>query len=279
MVWEQQHAGIPVFQALLNGHITAKRTAASPAASSPTRRRGESRRSDWAAMAVNRPLAPEAVAKAAADVGRPSPAAVEWLDWPAAPSSGARAGAVPEQGRYVQLVWLPMDADVALCWQIIFVSQARQDVSQPGGCAGGGVLIRNLTRYQGRAATIRAVTASIRVTARPLQPGWNARCRSTAAGRADVARPPDISSTASPGGWQTRGRVLGALRHAGEQRGRPHRRQRRRHRRRAAIVVANPPVFDFPLDLTLPPCSTQNGSMVNLFCGTISCNKLYDLGF
>jgi hypothetical protein len=291
VVFEQTFAGIPVFEALLQGHVT---------------RQGELARlgsqfvpdvgqavangvPDWAAVTANPPIsAAMAVVKAAANIGTT-------LEVAAVAASTAPEGAAMKQRLkaqpllkgevYAELVWLPLNRDAArLCWQVILVSKARNEMylvlvdAQTGEVR----LRRNQTRYQ---VSTNAVPGTYRVfvheSPSPFSPGWsypNSE-QPPLVPRELVTNLVSLSAVGSPRGWldpadangiyQTKGNNVDA------------------HTDLDDDDIADPrpwsrdpAVFDFDLDLTLQPISYTNAAVVNLFywCN-LAHDRFYDLGF
>ncbi|HNU50064.1 MAG TPA: M36 family metallopeptidase [Verrucomicrobiota bacterium] len=290
--YHQHLADIPVFEGVLQAHITAReelvrvssRFLADPAGAAA---RGAY---DWADLMVRPAVsAAAAVVRAAADVGT---AVDEGQVMVVAAEEGAmrkhQARAAGLNGNsHVQLTWLPMDGDtLRLCWQVIFVSRARGEMYRTlVDAQTGQVLVRhNLTRYQ---AATNAVPATYRVftsdSPSPFSPGWSepSSAQPAVVPRTLLTNFVAISTVASPAGWLGPVNLNGAYETKGN--------NVDAHTDRNDDDLADtprpgsldlPPVFDFDLDLTQPPLMSTNASVVQLFyLNNFMHDKLYELGF
>jgi hypothetical protein len=300
-IWQQEHAGIPVFEALFQSHVTKRGELArvsSQFLADPARAVANGA-AHWASLAANPPVSlAEAVARAGADVGAElDSVAVRQLEGFSGAELKTRARAPKLNGDvHAQLVWLPLNADSArLCWQVIFVSQARREMFRTlVDAETGEVMLRhNLTRYQ---ALPGAVPGTYRVytsdSPSPFTPGWPAP---------NVGQPPlqprtlvtnivALSLTASPAGWLNPPSPLAGYNTTGNNVD-AHTDLDDDDEPDVPRPASNldPPVFDFafgPLgddtrDLLLQaPVTYTNASVVNLFYwNNYMHDRLYELGF
>jgi len=292
VVFQQAFAGIPVFEAVLAGHLTSQGelvrlssqfvpdVGAAAAKGVP----------EWAAVTVKPPVsAAMAVVKAAANIGTALP--VEAVVVSKAPEGAAmkqrlKAKPLLKGEVYAELVWLPLNrASLRLCWQVILVSKARTEMYLVlvDAQTGNVLLRRNQTCYQ---VSTNAVPAGYRVfvheSPTPFSPGWSypSSEQPPVVARVLVTNVVSFSATASPWGWldpkdangfyQTKGNNVDAHTDLDDDDmpdlPRPS--------------SGDPPVFDFDLDLTLQPISYTNASVVNMFywCN-LAHDRFYDLGF
>ncbi len=294
VIWEQQHAGIPVFEGLLTAHITRKGELArvtSHFLMDPLRAANRGAANGSAQATSPRLGLAEAVAVAAQNVGTElSPSSVEAMQAAAGAELKSRVRAPGLNGDvYGQLVWVPLDPDtMRLAWQVIFVSQARKEMfrSLVDGQTGQVLVRHNLTRYQ---AAPQAIPATYSVytsdSPSPFSPGWStpqAQPQPPVVPRTTLTNLVSLSASASPSGWVSPADPLtGAYTTVGN--------NVDAHTDMDDDDVADlprptstddPPVFDFLLDLGLPPTQYTNASVVNLFyLNNFMHDKLYDLGF
>jgi hypothetical protein len=280
VIWQQEVDGIPVFEALLKAHVTARGELvnigsawmrdAETAADSGTPNRAD-------LLANPRISAAEALALAGSSVADP-------LETREVAPSGEAAGATRRRAftapglsdATAELVWLPMGADsLRLCWQTIFSSNERGQMflALVDAETGEIQLRRSLTEDISN-ASYRVFTSD---SPTPFSPGHPTP---------STVQPPQVSrslvtlealnTTASPNGWiddgvnETRGNNVDA------------------HTDIDANNVADVPrpqgapnrVFDFPLDLTQAPSTYQAAAVTQLFywCNFMH-DKLYELGF
>ena len=283
VVWQQQLDGIPVYQAIVMGHITKRgelvnlttQFVPSPANAADA---GVKNR---AAVQVAPPITvQQAIANAAHNVGEntlvanqvTAVGAVEGADFhqklKAAPALSGETDA--------RLVWLPLSAStMRLCWQFILVSASRTEMFTILVDAENGEVLyrRNQNRYL-TDATYRVFPGD---SPSPFSPGWFAP---------STAQPPLIVRTnltlgaldtnASPAGWIpdggniTVGNNVDAFSDVN-----------------GDGIIDQPRVqgipfrvFDFPLDLTLQPSNYTSASVVQLFYIVNRYHDwLYSLGF
>jgi hypothetical protein len=301
-IWQQQHAGIPVFEALFQSHVSKQGELvrlSSQFLADPARAVANGH-PNWSTLAANPPITlAEAVRRAAADVGTEVPAAaVQRLEEFSGAALKTRARAPGLNGDiHAQLTWLPLDGDTArLCWQVIFVDKTRREMFRTlVDAETGEIMVRhNLTRYQ---ALPGAVPGSYRVytsdSPSPFSPGWptpNSQ-QPPLTYRTLVTNLIALDLVASPAGWlNPADQFSGAFNTTGnnvdahtdldddDQPDLPR-----------PFTTLDPPVFDFPFGptgddiqdlLNQTPVSYTNASVVNLFYwNNFMHDRLYQLGF
>lgn len=289
VVWEQVFQGVPVFDGLLQGHITAReeltrlssQLLADPAVAA---RIGAA---DWATRLSYPPLsARAAVARAAANVEvQVSEAAVSPLG---APEGAVQAQQFKAPGlngvAYAQLIWLPTGRNaMVLAWDVILTSRARGEMYRlvVDAQTGNVVIRRCLTAYQAApvAASYMVYTSD---SPSPFSPGHPTPSsdQPPLVERTHLTNLVALSLTASPAGWlnpavqgfySTLGNNVAAHTDLDDNDDPDLPRPR---------VAQDDPDFDFPLDLTLPPNTYTNASVVNLFyLNNFMHDVLYGYGF
>ncbi|MBM3878206.1 MAG: hypothetical protein FJ387_00545 [Verrucomicrobia bacterium] len=292
VIWQQEFQGVPVFAALLKGHITANEELASLSSQFvPDAGRSAAKAAPhWANLLSRPPFSPEmAIARAAANVGTT-------LEATAVSALGAADGLELRQefqapglkgSSYTELTWLPLDRDsMRLCWQVILVSRARAEMYRSlVDAETGEVLVRhNLTRYQ---APPQAIPGTYRVftsdSPSPFSPGHPQplSAQPPIVPRTLLQNLTSLSAVGSPAGWLDPANPAGQFRTMGnnvdahtdlDDDDRPDLPR--------PWSNATPPVFDFPLDLAIAPMASTNASVVNLFYwNNYMHDRLYDLGF
>ncbi len=290
VIWQQEFHGIPVHEAILASHSSAKGELAriSSHLLPDLAAAAQSGSASWQTL-LSGPIltAEQAVAKAGANLGAdfdPNQVAVV-----KAPQGASRlqslAGASLRGETYAQLVWLPLNRDaMRLCWKVFVTPKNRQQMYRVlVDAETGEVLVRhNLTSDQSA-----AVAASYRVytsdSPSPFSPSWptpNTE-QPRIIPRTLVQNLTSLNALASPRGWlgdpnqngayETRGNNVDAHTDLDDDdladTPRPS-------------SAANPPVFDFPQDLSLGPLTYTNASVVQLFYwNNFMHDKLYELGF
>ncbi len=274
VVWEQQVAGIPVFEALLISHLTRKGelvNVASHFLPAPE-------------QAANTPgsnpalTAFQAITDAAQNIGETvaSGRIVALGDAQGADRHQPFQAAAFKGTIDARLVWLPMNRrTLRLCWDIVLISRNRNEMFRLLiDAQDGGVLVRQSLTEHISNASYRVFAAE---SPTPLMPAY---ASPTTVQPPQVARvlvvTNAVDTLASPNGWindgnnQTQGNNVDAyLDGAGDDQpdaprpmGSPYR------------------VFDFPLDLSQDSSSYSNACVVNLFYwNNWMHDKLYDLGF
>ncbi len=280
VTWQQVVDGIPVFEALLKAHVTARgelvnigsgwvRDGAA-AADAGTRNRA-------AAIAAPAISAAEALARAAGSVGDVVKA--EDIRPAADPEGVARRQAFTApvlSDATAEYVWLPMAAgEMRLCWQTIFSSRSRSEMflAEVDAVTGEVLLRRCLTEYISD-ASYRVYTSD---SPAPLSPGY---ATPIATPPATVARAlvttPALNPTASPNGWiddgvnETRGNNVDA-----------HTDTNADNSPDLPRPQGSPArVFDFALDLAQAPSGYKDAAVTQLFylCNVIH-DRFYALGF
>ncbi|MCX6895243.1 MAG: M36 family metallopeptidase [Verrucomicrobia bacterium] len=272
-VWQQQAAGLDIFEAVLVAHVTQRGELVSVASQFVPA-------SAAAAMAAALPAltAPQAISRAAKNLG-------ENLSENTITATASASGAEQKQiftapalrGEVsARLVWLPLSAtQLALCWEVTLTSRAQNAAFRLlVDAQTGAVIVRHCLTESISAATYNVFTSD---SPSPFSPGWPVP---------DSTQPPTIARTpvtlpaldtnASPAGWipdggnETLGNNVDA------------------HTDRDANDVADLPrpqgsparTFDFPLDLDSDPTNSSAAAVVQLFywCNFMH-DKLYELGF
>ncbi len=280
VVWQQQVEGVPVFEALLQSHVTkrgelvnvASHFLADPVAAAT---RGTPRRA--ALLAAPAISAAEAVAIAARNIGEAVQAAdVTAQDAPADAEKKQTFHAAALRGATVHFTWLPMDKGTArLCWDVVLTGRTGGEMFRIlVDAATGETQVRHcLTNYISE-ATYRVFTGD---SPTPMSPSLATPATTQPA---QVARTlvtlSALDTTASPNGWiddgvnETRGNNVDAHLDLN-----------------ASDTVSTPRpqgspsrVFDFALDLTQQPSTYRDAVVTQLFywCNWMH-DKLYGLGF
>jgi uncharacterized repeat protein (TIGR01451 family) len=282
VVWEQRVDDIPVYEAVLVGHISARGELVSLSSQFiPEAGRAADAGTPNRAAAIRGPLvsASRAVWLAAESIEEPLlPGEIAALD--AAPAGAQRtqrfkAGGLPGEAQ-VQLVWLPLDGStLRLCWDVAVTRHVGNERYR--------VLIDAQTEelHVRQRLTVYLTDASYRVFAgdspTPFSPGWPTpnTNQPPAAARALVTLAA-LNTNASPIGWisdgenETRGNNVDGhhdwnaddLPDLPRPQGSPFR------------------VFDPPLDFTLFAFDYGEAAVVSLFywCNWMH-DRLYELGF
>ena len=280
VVWQQQVDGVPVFEALLQSHVTrrgelvnvASHFLPDPMAAAA---RGTPRRA--ALLAAPTVSAAEAVAIAARNIGEAVQAVqVTAQDAPAGAEKKQTFHAAALRDATVHFTWLPMDKGTArLCWEVVLTGRTGGEMFRVlVDAETGETPVRHcLTNYISE-ATYRVFTGD---SPTPMLPSLATPATTQPA---EVARTlvtlSALDTTASPNGWiddgvnETRGNNVDA------------------HTDLDANNVADLPrpqgspnrVFDFALDLTQPPSAYRDAAVTQLFywCNWMH-DKLYALGF
>ncbi len=280
VVWQQQVDGVPVFEALLQSHVTkrgelvnvASHFLPDPAAAAT---RGTPRRA--ALLAAPAISAAEAVAIAARNIGETVQAAdVTARDAAAGAEKKQTFHAAALRDATAHFTWLPMDKGTArLCWEVVLTGRTGGEMFRVlVDAETGETHVRHcLTNYISE-ATYRVFTGDSPTPMLPslatpgtTQPAEVSRTLMTLSA---------LDTTASPNGWiddgvnETRGNNVDA------------------HLDLDANDVADTPrpqgspsrVFDYALDLTQQPSAYRDAAVTQLFywCNWMH-DKLYALGF
>ena len=283
-VWRQELLGVPVFGAILKGHVTKNgelvnlHTDFVPSLNVAAVH-GLKGRS--AAAAVNAPgiSAVDAIIIGARNIGDTVPANAVTARGPAEGASRKQTfmGAAGVKGdQYVELVWLPLNANaMRLGWQVIITSASRDEMfllvidSESGEV----VVRRGLTSYISD-ATYRVYTSD---SPSPFSPGHAVPSLvQPPLVQRSLVTTPALNVVASPDGWIPDGarETLGNNVDAHLDRNRDN-----------APDLPRPQgttnrVFDFPLDLTQAPTTYGDAAVVQLFYwNNFMHDKLYELGF
>ena len=278
VVWQQELAGLPVFEADLIANLTARgelvslssRMLAEPVAAA------DAGTPNWVARIGQPPVgAVDALGKAAADLGLSlSPA--DWTDTGRVTDEGFKRYLVRGRIGLVRAVWLPLDGQtLRLAWEVHLPKPGTPEHYQlVVDAETGEVWLRRQTTFFISDASYRVYTSD---SPSPFTPGWPTP---------NAAQPPytnrvlvtisALDVTASPNGWindgdnETRGNNADCFldRDFDFQPDGPR-------------PQGNPPrVFDFPLDLTQEPIAYTNASIVQMFYWlNWYHDRMYQLGF
>lgn len=271
VVWQQQHTGLPVFEATLVGNLTARGelvTLSSRFLPSVEAAAGGVT-PDQATFAAT-----QAISAAMANLGDTVPVAeVKVGD---AMGNGFQSFLINHRKAHGRLVWLPMNRiNVRLAWELYVPNLRTRERFQVLVDAQSGAILRrqNLTRFISD-ATYNVYTSDSPSPFSPSLPS-PATTQPPLVNRVMVTWPA-LDVTASPNGWindgdnETRGnntdtfldRDFDAQPDGQRPQGNPTR------------------VFDFPLDLTQDPVIYTNAAMVQMFYKVnYYHDALYQLGF
>jgi hypothetical protein len=282
VVWQQQVTGVPVFNALLIGHITSAGELASLSSEfipAPTQAAAPALL-DAVLSGADLPLSsPQALMAAVTNAGDRFAGAIVTAETDAdgvarrqtfTASTGIKGEAQAE------LTWFPAGREqLKLCWQVLFTSRWRDEMYLTLVAADTGEVVyrRNLTAESSE-ATYRVYTNA---SPAPLLPGLSAPgATQPATAERGLVTLAALDDSASPDGWiaggdnETRGNNVDA------------------HLDRNDDNTADLPrpagspsrVFDFPLDLTTAPANYGEAATVQLFYwDNWMHDALYQLGF
>ncbi len=270
-VWQQERGAIPVHQATVIAHVTARGELVSVSS-------GLLPDAVAATPAIPSLSASEAAARAAEEVGgKVDPIGTLIAVAPSGPAQSQRLTAPGLLGEAtVQLLWLPMSREtLRLCWQVVFTPAPSGEMflALVDAQTGETLVRRCLTEYATE-ASFRVFTSD---SPTPLSPGYSTPVTNQPAAAArELITLTALNTNASPSGWiedtvnETRGNNVEA------------------HLDRDRNNIADMPrpqgsparVFDPSLDLTQPPLGQGDAAVVQLF---YTCNwmhdRLYELGF
>lgn len=282
--WQQQHAGIDLFEAVFLAHTTRagelvnlSSQFVSDAGSAATNGHPPLAKQGLIAPAI---VVEEALRRAAVHLGDEEFPLVG-INAQSPPSGPARrqqfrGGAIKGEAD-ICLCWLPMsESELKLCWRITIDSRAQSRLFDIlVDAQSGEILVRHCLTADATAATYRVFT---RDSPTPFLPGYSSLGNDTqpAAVSRQLLTLTSLSPTASPNGWindgdnETRGNNVDA------------------HLDLDADNVADTPrpqgsparVFDFSMDLSKQPTQYRSAAVVQVFylCNWLH-DKLYDLGF
>ena len=282
VVWQQQVAGVPVFDALLIGHITS---AGELACLSSEFIPAPAQAADPAMAALvqsgaDLPLSsPQAIVAAVTNIGDRFAAGYMVAETDATGVTRQQTFSAPDGikgNARAELAWFPASrSQLKLCWQVLFTSPWRDEMYLTLVAADTGEILyrRNLTA-ESQEATYRVYTNA---SPAPLLPGLSApgTAQPATVDRGLVTLTA-LDDFASPNGWiadgdnETRGNNVDA------------------HLDRNDDDIADLPrpagnpsrVFDFPLDLTAAPANYGQAATVQLFYwDNWMHDALYQFGF
>ncbi len=271
-VWEQQVAGIPVFEASIQAHVTKRGELVSMASrfvADPAHAKGSAAPAITAATALVNAAQSLNTLLAAADVTTTSAS-------PGAEQKQKFRAAVLAGDADVKLVWLPMNGtSMRLCWDVLLTPKSMGETYRTlVDAQTGAVQVRRcLTEYISN-ATYRVYISD---SPSPFSPGYSTPLTSQpAVVPRSLVTIDALNTTASPDGWipdgtnETLGNNVDAHTDSNfdnipdlpRPQGSPDR------------------VFDFPLDLTQSPSTYRAAAVTQLFywCNWMH-DKLYALGF
>jgi hypothetical protein len=282
VVWQQQVTGVPVFNALLIGHITQ---AGELACLSSEFIPSPDQAADPAMVAAvqsgaDLPLSsPQALVAAVTNVGDRFVAGYVVAETDAMGATRQQTFTAPDGFKgdaRAELTWFPASrTQLKLCWQVLFTSQWRDEMYLTLVTADTGEILyrRNLTA-ESSAITCRVYTNT---SPMPLLPGLSAPgTAQPATVERSLVTLTALDDTASPNGWiadgdnETRGNNVDAhLDHNDD------------NLADLPRPAGNPSrVFDFPLDLTGAPANYGEAATVQLFYwDNWMHDALYELGF
>ncbi len=279
VIWQQQLDDLPVYGGLFVGHLTKKQELVSLSdrfvpnleqASSAIAGRDD---------LVNSPpvTAESAIRFAAANLGEDANEV--------SPSSLSAAEGVKQKQSFasprlrgeshVQLVWLPVDGSLELCWQVILTARVRPEM-----------YLTLVSARTGEVMVRRCLTAYISDASYRVYPSDSPSPFSPGHPNPSAAQPPTTNRTlvtlsalntnASPSGWindgdnETVGNNVDA-----------HLDRNDDNDPDLPRPQGNPTrVFDFALNLSQSPTAYGNAAVVNLFYwNNFAHDKLYELGF
>jgi len=279
VIWQQELDGLPVYGGLFVGHITKRQELVSVSDRFVPNLEQVAASISGRVESVDAPTfaAEEAIRLAAQNLG-------ENYEEVTVSSLTAVAGHQKKQSfssarlrgeTHVQLVWLPVDGSLELCWQVVLTARVRPEMylSLVSANTGEVMVRRCLTAYI-TDASYRVYTSD---SPSPFSPGYPgpAFTQPPLTNRTLVTTPA-LNTNASPNGWindganETLGNNVDAHldRNDDDQPDLPR-------------PQGNPNrVFDFPLDLGQSPNSYGNAAVVNLFYwNNFMHDKSYELGF
>jgi hypothetical protein len=282
VVWQQQVAGVPVFNALLIGHMTQ---AGELACLSSEFIPSPAQAADPAMVALvqsgaDLPLpAQQALVTAVTNIGDRFTAGYVVAETDATGATRQQTFTATDGIKgdaRAELTWFPASrTQLKLCWQVLFTSQWRDEMYLTLVSADTGEILyrRNLTT-ESSAVTCRVYTNA---SPAPLLPGWPTpnTTQPTPVERGLVTFTA-LDDTASPNGWiadgdnETRGNNVDA-----------HLDRNDDNLADLPCPTGNPSrVFDFPLDLTTAPANYGEAATVQLFYwDNWMHDALYQLGF
>lgn len=279
MIWQQQQDGIPVYGGLFVSHLTRRQELVSISDRFVPDLELEAEGIAGRAELVATPpvTAAAAVRSAAVNLGEQADA-VSLSTLSAAEGAAQKQSFTADRLRgetYAQLVWLPVDGSLELCWQVVLTARVRPEMylTLVSARSGEVLLRRCLTDYISN-ASYRVYTSD---SPSPFSPGLPtpSSFQPPLTNRVLITWPA-LDTNASPAGWINDGgnEPLGNNVDA--------------HLDRNDDNLPDLPrpqgspsrVFDFQLDLGQSPMSYGNAAVVNLFYwNNIAHDRFYELGF
>jgi regulation of enolase protein 1 (concanavalin A-like superfamily) len=279
LVYQQQVAGIPVFEGLLKAHVTGSGELVNVAnqfhasAESLVNRAYAARVANLTAPVIS---AEQAVYLSAANLGaKMSPGSLVQSSFQVETGRNFFRGPAMNGDAAVWKVWLPLESDeLKLCWQVEFTVKALEEMFRCiVDAETGKVWVRHSLTVDASPATYRVYTSD---SPTPFSPGFasptNAQPPAVARQLVTIT---SLSSLGSPNGWindgvnETRGNNVDA-----------HLDLDNDDLPDLPRPQGNARKFDFPLDLTKAPSTYRNAAVTQLFYwNNWVHDKLYDLGF
>jgi VCBS repeat-containing protein len=279
-VWQQELDGVPLFQAVLKAHTTARGELVNIASGFvPDPAAAAEKGTPGRAARLAKPAISAAQAVVIAATGAGEAVALGELSAVDAASGAAKRQRFKHRALAdvaAEFVWLPTDRNsLRLCWQVIFTSNARGEMFLVlvDAETGEAQVRRGLTHYVSE-ATYNVFPSD---SPTPFSPGHGAPSNGQpAAVSRTLVTLSALDLTASPNGWiddgvnETRGNNVDAhtdldannLPDLPRPQGSPFR------------------VFNPPLDLTQSPASNRDAAVVQLFyLNNLIHDRLYQLGF
>lgn len=281
VIWEQQLNDIPVFEGIFIAHTTGGGELASVSSKFIADLEGAAERGipNWAVKIAKLPISEQlAIVLAAKNLG--NQLRLEEVE-PGVPALAGRPHKRYRTGKHprpalVKLVWLPISPTaMRLAWEVHLARDLDGDMYRLlVDAETGDVVLRHLRTFYLSEASYRVFTGPSPAPLSPAHPTPSTN-QAPVVPR-ELVTLSALSTNASPIGWisdgetETRGNNVAA------------------HLDRNADDLPDLPrphggpgrVFDFPLDFALPPQSSGEAAVVNLFywCNWMH-DRLYELGF
>ena len=281
LIWEQRHAGIPVFDGLFMAHVTRAGelvNVASQFLPDPAAAVAKGQGTGWESR--SQLTAVEALARAMADVGVEAPSG-DWVK-----VVGEAKGAEMEQDlsssllkgtARLRLVWTPLDSGRArLAWEAFFMPRKLGRMFETlVDAETGAVWVRRNRTYDLSDISLKVFTGDSPTPCLPGYAGLGSNSQPASVAR-ELVTLTALNTSASPAGWindgdnETLGNNVDAHTDLDANNSpdlpRPHGSPAR--------------VFNFALDLTKDPSAYRKAAVVNLFywCNWMH-DRLYEYGF
>ena len=280
-VWEQQHAGIPVFEGVFLAHVSQAGelvNVSSQFLADPAVAVANGQGPGWETHARLTPA--QALGSACANVGLALPAGdlATRVDGPRGTELEQHwSGGILKGKAQLRLVWLPLGPDRArLAWEVFFMPRALSNLFRTVVDAEtGAVLLRHNFTYDISDISLRVFTADSPTPMLPgsASPGGD---KQPAAVARTLVKLKALDTTASPAGWIPDGDNMTAGNNVDA-----HSDVSGDNQVDLPRPSGSPArVFDFPIDLTQSPYNHRKAAIVNLFYwNNWMHDRLYQLGF